>query len=111
MECDKTKKILSLVLLIAAVLVYLLTEWTIWIPIVLLILAIVRFFCKCKCKVCSPKTETLAENPLEEKESEVLETEESTSVEEEKPVEASIEVPVEEEVEEIPEIEVEKELE
>ncbi len=91
MECDKTKKTVSLVLLVAAVLIYFLTEWPIWIPILVLVFAIIGLLCKCKCKECSPTEE----KPVEE---EKVEEVEKTPTE--APVEAE---PVEEEkVEEVP---------
>ena len=98
MECKKTKKIVSLVLLVAAVLIYFLTEWAIWIPILVLAFAIVGLFCKCKCKKCCPTEE----KPVE-----------ATPVEAEPEVEAvPTEVPVEETpAETVPEVEVKEELE
>jgi hypothetical protein len=89
MECKNTKCIISIVLLVAAALVKFLTAWSIWIPIVLVVLAIAGFICKCKCKkCCSTKTE---ETPA-------VETTEEPEVEE-TPAET------------IPEVEAEKELE
>jgi|GEM_PF-2716099 hypothetical protein len=91
MECKKTKKIVSLVLLVAAVLIKFLTTWPVWIPILVLAFAVVGLFCKCKCKKCC-------------------------DVKEEAPVEATPEVEAELVVAETPaetvaEVEVEKELE
>ena len=59
MECDKKKNIVSLVFLVVAVLVYFLTEWTIWISMLALVSAFISFFCKCKCRTCYSQEEKL----------------------------------------------------
>lgn len=64
MECDQKKKIVSLILLLVAVLIYFFTELPVWIPILILALVIVRLFRKCK--VCKPTEEKpVVENPVE----------------------------------------------
>ena len=104
MECKNTKCIISIILLVAAVLVKFLTTWSVWVPIILVVLAIAGFICKCKCKkCCSGKTE---ETPAVETSGEP-EVTEAPAIEG-TPVKESSE---ETQAETVAEVEVEKELE
>ena len=96
MECKNKNGIISIALLVVALLIKFLTEWTVWIPVVLVGLAIITFICKSKgeCKECClTKEEKVEETPAE-----------TEPVEEEKVEETPAETePVEEEkVEETP---------
>jgi len=106
MECKNKKGVISIVFLVAAFLIKFLTEWTIWIPVVLVVLAIAGLTCKGKCKCCSSKEE---ETPTDESSEASVKEEEvkEEPVVEETPVDEPSETLVKEEeavVEETPEI-------
>ena len=77
------KKILGIVLIVIGILLILFKVWAWWISAIIIVLGVVKIFCKCK-KCCVTKKEKVSEEKVEEA-----------------PVEAELE---EEKVEEAPEV-------